>query len=174
MNTGQKIYLLVGLMVLIIIALIVGVVKPLFSDIKKTAASTEESRDTLISFEMIDQKSLQQIAAETTSIGDNLELIKSQLIDKTEAVKFFEAMESIASSTGNEIEIDASDFPNLTLNIVGNFSNFMKFLGLLENGNYFINVNSISLTKASGTEISEIIPSNNIRADLKIIVYTKK
>jgi hypothetical protein len=174
MNTGQKIYLLVGSMVLIVVAMIVGVVKPLFLDIKKTAVSAEESRDKLLSFETIDKNYLQQIEIETASFSDNLELVKSQLIDKAEAVKFFEAMELIASSTGNEIEINASDFPTLTLNLKGTFSNFMKFLGLLENGNFFINVNSIGLTKASGTGISETVSSNEIRADLKIIVYIKK
>jgi len=173
MSIKQKIYLLVGLMALIVVALIVGVVKPLFSDIKKTAASAEESRDKLISFEMIDKNYLQQIEEDYNDISGNLELVKTQLIDKSEAVRFFEALESIASSTGNGLEINASDFPSLTLSLVGSFSNFMKFLGWLENGDYFINVNSINITRASERGISEIITNNDVKANLIITVYTK-
>ena len=161
-------------MILIIVALIVGVVRPLFSDIKKTAAFAEESKDRMISLETIDENYLEQVETDYQDISVNLDLVRNGLVDKSKAVKFFEALESIASSTNNELEINASEFPTLTLNLVGSFPDFMKFLGWLENGYYFIKVDSINVNRVGEREGTESVAAGEIKTNLKITVYTKE
>jgi len=174
MNIKQKIYLVVGAMVLIIVALIVGAIKPLVLDIKKTAAAAGESKDRMISLETIDKNYIAQVEAEYNDVSTNIDLVRAGLVDKSKAVKFFEALESIASSTDNELEINASDFPVLALNLAGDFPALMKFLGTLENGYYFLSVDSININRVGEVEGAEKLPVGEIKTNLKITVYTKE
>lgn len=174
MTIKQKIYLIVGLMTLIVVALVFGALRPLFLEIKKTAVETADSKNKLTSFEIIDKGYLAQVETDYRDINSNLELVKTKLIDKSEAVKFFEALESVASSTNNQLEINAADFPVLTLGLVGSYSDFMKLLGWLENGDYFINVDVINIAKVSERETPEIIQSGKVKSTLRINVFTKE
>ena len=146
-------------------------VKPLFLEIKKAAVSVLESRERLISLETMDKRYVEGVGADYENINSKLIEIKKQLIDKNEAVKFFEALESAASVTSNEIEISALEFPSLTLSLFGTFPDFMKFLGWLENGEYFINVDLLNISRASAREGPETIPEGTIKTILKIKVY---
>jgi len=171
MSIKQKIYLIFTAIIAIFIVLILFVIKPFFLEIKKTATSVLESRERLISLETMDEKYVKGIEKDYEDIIGKLVEIKKQFIDKNEAVSFFEALESVASSTNNEIEISVSEFPSLTLNLFGTFPNFMKFLGWLENGEYFINVNSVNITRTSGEEAPETISMGMIKTTLKIKAY---
>ncbi|MDP2934280.1 MAG: hypothetical protein Q8N59_00700 [bacterium] len=174
MSIKQKIYLIFAVIVTIFIVLTLFVIKPLFLEIKKTAASVLESRERLMSLEGMDKKYVEEVEADYKDINDKIIEIKKQLIDKNEAVKFFEALESVASSTNNEIEISASEFPSLTLGLFGTFPNFMKFLGWLENGDYFIDVNSVNITRTNGEDSPETISAGTIKSTLKIRAYTNE
>jgi hypothetical protein len=171
MSVKQKIYLIFACIALVFILLTLFVVKPLFLEIKKTAAFVLESREKLISLETMDKRYVEGVEKDYEDINAELAGIKEQLIDKNEAVKFFEALESVASATSNEIEISASEFPSLTLSLFGTFPNFMKFLGWLENGEYFINVNLLNISRASAREGLETIPEGMIKTTLKIKAY---
>ena len=107
MSVKQKIYLIFAGIVLIFTLLALFVVKPLFLEIKKAAVSVLESRERLISLETMDKRYVEGVGADYENINSKLIEIKKQLIDKNEAVKFFEALESAASVTSNEIEISA-------------------------------------------------------------------
>lgn len=171
MNVKQKIYLIFAGIVLIFTLLALFVVKPLFLEIKKTAASVLESREKLVSLETMDKKYVEGVEKDYEDISVKLIETKKQLIDKNEAVKFFEALESIASITSNEIEISASEFPSLTLSLFGTFPGFMKFLGWLENGEYFINVDLLNISRASAREDMEAVSEGMIKTTLKIKAY---
>jgi len=174
MNIKIKIYLIVGIMALAVFFLVFGAIKPLFYDIKKTAATAEESRDKLISLQIIDQGYLDQVEADYQAVYNDLGLINRQLLNQSEAVKFFESLESMASQTENQLEIDAYDFPELDLRLAGSFPNLMKFIGLAENGNYFLTVNSVNISKASSKEDFEAGVNEGIKTNLRITVYTAK
>ena len=157
--------------VLVFISLTIFVVKPLFSEIKKAATSVSESREKLISLEKMDKKYIEEVEKDYENINIGLAGIKKQFIDKSEAVKFFEALESVASATSNEIKISASEFPFLTLGLEGTFPDFMKFLGWLENGEYFIDVDSISVSRVGAIGGPENIPAGAVKTILKIKAY---
>jgi hypothetical protein len=171
MSIKQKIYLIFTAIIAIFIVLILFVIKPFFLEIKKTATSVLESRERLISLETMDEKYVKGIEKDYEDIIGKLVEIKKQFIDKNEAVSFFEALESVASSTNNEIEISASEFPSLTLSLFGTFPDFMKFLGWLENGEYFINVNLINISKTGERDDLENVSAGMIKSILKIKAY---
>ena len=171
MNIRQKTFLIFACIIVVFVLLGLFIVKPLFLEIKKTAASTMESREKLIALETIDKKYIEEMDEEYEIISRELALVRKQLVDKNSAVEFFEALEIVASSTSNEIEINASDFPVLTLNLFGTFPDAMKFLGWLENGDYFIDVASVNISKASAREGSELAPDGKINTNLKIKAY---
>jgi len=171
MNIKQKIYLIFACIILIFVLLALFAVKPLFLEIKKTVAFVLESREKLISLETMDKRYVEGVETDYEDINNKLIEIKKQFIDKNEAVKFFEALEFVASATSNEIEISASEFPSLTLSLAGTFPNFMKFLGWLENGEYFIDVGSVNISRVGATEDLENIPSGTTKTTLKIKAY---
>ena len=169
---NQKNYIVIACIAIVFILGILFVIKPFFLEIKDTAVIVLESRERLISLETMDKRYVEEIEKERVNINARLIEVKKQLIDKNEAVKFFEALEAIASSTDNGIEINASEFPSLTLSISGEFPGLMKFLGWLENGDYFINIDSVNISKIGISEDSENISSGKIKTTLKITAYT--
>jgi len=171
MSAKQKIYLIFLVIITVFTLLIIFVIKPLFLEIKKTAVAVSESREKMMSLEEIDKNYLEELEIDRREISNNIDLVKKQLIDKNEAVKFFEALESVASATSNEIEISASDFPSLAISLTGTFSDLMKFLGWLENGEYFIDADSLSVSRKSERGDLEITPSGIIKSTLKIRAY---
>ena len=171
MSAKQKIYLIFLVIITVFTLLIIFVIKPLFLEIKKTAAAVSESREKMMSLEEIDKNYLEELEIDRREISNNIDLVKKQLIDKNEAVKFFEALESVASVTFNEIEISVSDFPSLALSLTGTFPDLMKFLGWLENGDYFIDVDFLSVSRKSERADTEIVPSGIIKSTLKIKAY---
>lgn len=171
MSIRQKIYLAFLCVITMLTLLILFVFKPLFVEIKNTAASTLESREKLIALERMDKKYIEEVEKDYEIISGNLVAIKKQLVGKSGAVGFFEAMETAAESTNNKIEISASEFPILTLSVFGTFSDLMKFLGWLENGDYFIGVESINIARVSVKEDAELITDGRIKTNIKIKIY---
>lgn len=169
---NQKNYIVIACIAIVFILGILFVIKPFFLEIKDTAVIVLESRERLISLETMDKRYVEEIEKERVNINARLIEVKKQLIDKNEAVKFFEALEAIASSTDNGIEINASEFPSLTLSISGEFPGLMRFLGWLENGDYFINIDSVNISKIGISEDSENLSSGRIKTTLKITAYT--
>lgn len=175
MNAKQKIFLIAGIFIILIILLFFGAVKPIISEIKKASASVKENREKLLLLEKTDQDYLKQVEADYKDISNNLSVIQSGLIDKEQAVDFFIILEEIASSTSNNLKINASGFPVLILDLEGSFPNLIKFVGLLENGKYFIDVDSTNLRRTAIKETLEGGPSSeNIKANIEIKVYTQK
>jgi len=174
MNLKQKIFLIAGLFLVIIVILILAVLKPLILEIKKTSASAKESREKLLILENTNQDYLKQVESDYNQISDNLALVKSGLINSEQAVDFFMALEGVASATSNSLEIKASEFPVITLNLTGNFPNLMRFLGWLESNKYFLDVDLIQLKGITEEETIEGISANDVKSTIKIKLYTEK
>ncbi len=173
MDIKQKTYLILGVFLIVIVFLFLGAVKPMILEIKNASAEAGQSRGKLLLLEKTDQDYLEQIEIDYKEINDNVNLIKSGLISNNQAVNFFMELEKIASATSNHLEIRATEFPVLTLNLTGTFPGVMKFLGWLENGNYFLDVYFIQLKLIGEAEAAEGTSLGEIKVNIKIKVYTK-
>jgi len=142
-------------------------------EIKKVSALIGQSQQKLLGLEKTDQNYLKQLETDYQEISDNLALLKSGLIDSNQAVGFFMALEQAASSTSNKIEIKAEDFPSLTIELIGSFPNLMRFLGWLEKGKYFLEINSLQIRAIGEKEILEGFSPGDVKTTLKLKIYTK-
>jgi len=174
MNIKQKICLISALFLVLIVILTLGVIKPLISEIKKASATAEESRERLLLLEKTDQDYLKQVESDYKEINDNLDLIKSGFVDSKRAVDFFMALEEIASSISEKIEIKATEFPVITINLMGSFPNLMRFLGWLESGKYFLDVDLLQIKRIGEGETVEGFSAGDIRATVTIKLYSEK
>ena len=174
MDIKQKTYLISALFLVLIIILALGVIKPLMLEIKKASATAEESREKLLLLEKTDQDYLKQVESDYKEINDNLGLIKSGMIDSEEAVDFFMALEEIASSVSNKIEIKATEFPVITVNLMGTFPNLMRFLGWLESGKYFLDLDLVQIKRIGEGETVEGFSAGDVRTTVKINLYSEK
>jgi len=173
MNIKQKTYLISALFMVLIIILALGVIKPLMLEIEKASATAEESREKLLLLEKTDQDYLKQVESDYKEINDNLGLIKSGLIDSEEAVDFFMALEGVAYFVSNRLEIKATEFPSITLNLMGSFPNLMRFSDWLESGKYFLDIDSIQVRRISEGETIEGLSAGDVKSTIKIKLYTK-
>ena len=172
MNIKQKIFLISGLILIIIILLFWGIVKPLVSEIKTTSSLVQQRNEELFALEKTDQNYLKQLESDYKIIEEDISLIKSGFLDINKAVGFFIELENIASATSNNLEIKTEEFPAFTLNLSGDFPNLMKFLGWLENGDYLIDIDSIQIRRFTIKELEKLL-SGNIRTNLKIRAFPK-
>lgn len=177
MNIKQKIYLVSGLILVIIILLFWGIIRPLVLEIKTASASLKERNEKLIILEKTDQEYLKQLELDYNDIEEDIALIKSGFLNTDQIVDFFVDLENIASSTFNNLEIEVEEFPFFNLNLLGDFSSLMKFLGWLENSKYFVDVYLIQIRQFTEKELSleKERPSSvgEIKSVLKIKAYTK-
>ena len=174
MNINQKIYLFSGSTLIIIILLIWGVVKPLILEIQDVSALVKERNEKLVVLQKTDQEYLKQLESDYLDVEKNISLIKSGFLDTDHAVDFFIELENIASSTSNELEIEASEFPLFTLYLLGDFPNLMKFLGWLENIKYFLDIDSVKTTQFTERDLfskEAEVPAGKIKTVLKIRSY---
>lgn len=174
MNIKQKIYLTSGLFVIVIVFIFLGLVKPLIKEIEKASVSARDNRDRLLILERTDKDYLKQIEVDYEDVNTNLAVVKSGLIDKDQAVSFFMALEDAAFLSSNKIEIKATEFPTLTLDIGGTFPNLMRFVGWLENGKYFLDIDSMEIRQMTERDITEGFSAEYVKTNLEIKAYTKK
>ncbi|OGZ33093.1 MAG: hypothetical protein A2V69_02780 [Candidatus Portnoybacteria bacterium RBG_13_40_8] len=174
MNTKQKISIISGLILLALTLIIFFAVRPIFLEIQKVSSMISQSRDKLLLIEKTDQDYFKQIESDYEEITSNIAIIKSGLIDENQAVGFFMDLEKTASLTFNKLEINASNFPVLDLALIGSFPDLMRFLGWLEKGKYFLDVESLDIKQTSERETLLGFSSGDVRTSLKVKVYTKK
>jgi len=174
MNPKQKIYIISGSILVLIALVVFRVIKPMIFEIGKISAMVSQSQDRLLLIESTDQTYFQQIESDYRQITDDLAIVKSGLIDNEQAVEFFMDLERIASLTYNNLEIDATNFPVLELTLIGNFPDLMKFLGWLEKGKYFLDVESFDSRQIGEREFLSGFSPGQVKTIVKIKVYTKK
>ncbi len=177
MNTNQKIYLTVGLTIVIVILLIWGIVKPLVLEIKTTSNSVRERNEKLIVLRKTDQEYLRKLESDYNNIRQDISLVNSGFLNTDQIVGFFVDLENMASATSNNLEIEAGELPSFTLHLLGNFPNLMKFLGWLENSEYFLDVNSVDIKGFSQEKSSlekEPVSVGDISTALDIKLHIKE
>lgn len=152
MNIKQKICLSLGLIIIIAVLLFGLLVQPLLREIKSTSASLGEKKEKLNILEKADQKYLEQLEIDYEETKKDLSLVESAFLISDQAVDFIVELETFASLTFNTLEIKSVNYPVFSLHTIGSFSNLMKYLAWLENGRYFVNIDSINIRRIGTRE----------------------
>lgn len=174
MNIKQKICLTSGLAIIIAILLFAFFVQPLLREIKSTSLSLEEKKEKLNILEKADQKYLEQLEIDYEEIKKDISLIESAFLDADRAVDFIVELETFASLTFNALEIRKVDYPIFSLRTAGGFSGLMKYLAWLENGRYFVSVDSINIRRISTREVpTKEVSAGDVETILEINLPVK-
>lgn len=154
MTIKQKICLLSGLVLIIAVLLFWGIVRPLLAEVKTTSASVRERNEKLSVLQKTDQNYLKELETEYNDVKEKISLMKAGFLEIDKVVDFFVKLESIATNTSNQIEIEPKEFPVFNLDLTGSFPNLIKFLGWLENDNYFLDVEAIKIKRFSQRDLT--------------------
>jgi hypothetical protein len=132
LSIKQKIFLVSGLLIIIIILLIGLVVKPLLGEIEETSFLVEESQEKLLLLKDADHRHLEQLEVEYEEIRNDISLVNSSFLEIDQVVDFIVGLETFASLSANKLEIKDVNYPIFSLQLISGFSNLMKYLGLGE------------------------------------------
>jgi len=174
MNTKQKIFAISGLVIILFIFFFFLAIKPMVLEIQKVSAMVSQSRDRLLLIEQTDENYLKQIEFDYKEIVSDVNSVKSGLISSSQAVEFFMDLEETATLTSNKLEINAANFPVLELTLTGSFSGLMRFLGWLENGKYFLEIESLDIRQIGEREVLLGFSPGDVKTVIKIKVHTQK
>ena len=176
MTINQKISLSGGLILIVLAAIVFGLIRPLFFELKQTSILVGAQKEKLFGLAKIEEKYLKELEQDYNKIKSDVFLLKKGFVDEKKAVEFFIELENIALQTSNKLEIKTEKFPEFTLSLTGEFSNLMKFIGWLENGKYFVDLNSIQIKRISNKDLSFSEAGNismgEIKTTLKIKAYS--
>lgn len=186
MTFKNKIKLSIILIFVLTISIVILVIYPLFSEIKKYSGDYVSQKVDMLSLETkIDN--LKQFQATFPEINPNLEKIDLLFIDAKVPVEFIKFLEQTSQNYGISIEVSSSlsaktkqdPWPVFIFRIssVGSFANFMKFFERIELSPYLITVQDLNIVRLTETELkakgSEKLSLGDIRANFSLRVYTK-
>ncbi len=175
MAINKKIAVISLLCGIVVVCLVVFIVFPLLSGIKKDSQDIISARESLdIIQNRIDKINL--AGALYHSMEGDLEKIESFFIDPDTPIELIKFWERLALESSISIDIfpissrnpgtDAWDKAGFQMRVDGSYVSFLRFLGKIENGPYLMEVKSLSLNKAFGSlksgdeEISAVIDLN--------------
>lgn len=196
--------------VFLLIIFVYFAVRPLVNNIRLRAYQSQaKSIDREIEQAQIDK--LPEVTKEWSDYESRRNLL-NVILSQPDQVNFIESIESIAQTSGNKIELKIEDrkdsvaysskskdilknlsypdyFP-IQINLEGDYNGLVKFVHLLENSRFYVNVISISSMKnvpdnqdnrnpfssstsksASDAQTSE---DDSIKTEITAIVYTQK
>lgn len=152
MNNVQKIYITLGIMIIIIILMIGFLVKPLINEIKQTSVLMSEENQKLLIVQKTDINYLRKIENDYKIFRDGIASFKVYLNDD-QIMDYIKEMESTANNVSSYLDIKSANFPIFNLSLNGKFSNLMKFLGWLENNQYLISVDLMQIKKINERDL---------------------
>ncbi len=195
----KKIYLKILILIIAIAVLIFFVIRPIFSKIDQTSQRIQETQFILSEFDQ-QKKYLESLENDSENIEKENIVLSQVLIEPQNIVNFIIALEKIADVTENQMEINVvapqkentlnistqqpvskNEFYNVpfNLNLEGKFNSLMDFLVLLENMEYYVDVDSINIeaiTEQVQLENKEILEQylGIIKTNISIKVYTNQ
>lgn len=191
MQTQQRIYLTLAILAVIIILLLSFLIRPLTARIKAVSADFKEKNDSLASFEDKGTDYLARLSSEYSEIEAKISEINNYFLDSEKAIDFILAIEKVASLSGNYQEIKEVGSPasltggpvenslSFQISLWGSFPNLVKFLAQLENMDYFIDINSLQISRIGergmgGPEKKEImVVVGDVKSVINIKIYAK-
>lgn len=174
MTAKKKTILSIIIFPLLIVAVLIFIIYPLFLEIQRSSQNIIEQKVKLISLESQNQnlkkfKNSDQIFEQYSIKTDTLFINGEMPLD---FINFLEKVKkdyslSLKMSIGS-VSKEAKDTwssINFNINVTGDYDKFMKFLEKIETGPYLTEVNNLNLNK--GEDKNEILSSFSLKAFVK-------
>jgi len=168
------------------ILLIVFVISPLFLEIKKISQDFLAQKQTLAALEK-KAENLEKFRMLFPEIAPTLEKIDNLFIDQKVPVDFIRFLEKTSQDSGLSLKIlpglvpriEKDPWPSVSfhLSLAGSFPNLSKFLEKLESAFYLVEIQNLTITRLSETELKseefKQFSLGDVKAVLLIKAYTK-
>lgn len=161
MTIKQKIVLSILLVVLTLFGLIFFLFRPLLAKVQKLSQIVEQKQVVIKNpdFQKQYQSQIAQLKADYQTIEPKLPLLKQSILEKEKAVEFIKVLENTASQTNltQEIQVQVKTKDKeekektkenalfFNLNLTGNFPDLLRFLEIIENAQYLLQVQKIQI-----------------------------
>ena len=186
MTLKTKINLSIIIFIIFAILVIVFLIQPLFSAIKKISQETISQRQKIVEVQA-KIENLEKFKSDYQRIKTDLEKINTLFVDPDLPIEFISFLEKISSDSQVKVSITPGlpqklkegPWPSLTFQITSasSFPNFLKFLEKLESSNYLIEIQNLNISRLSETELKskefEKLSLGDVKATLSIKVFTK-
>lgn len=178
MNCKQKIYITSITSAIIIIALILILVTPPVKKIKSLSANLVEKKSLTSTYEKRGGDYLKNLKNKYIELEPQISKINKSFIDSGRVIDFILAVEKAAALTNNYLEI--KEISSFQISLWGSFSNLIKFLAQLENMDYFVDSDSLQITKIGEKSLKDlidkgiIVSTGDIKSVINIKTYTNK
>lgn len=165
----------------IFLAAVLLVIFPIFQKTVRNSLAFSEAKKTLFLFERSSAE-MDLLTEDFQRLKGDLEKINALFINKEFPIDLIKFWEKTAEEFSLKINISSPSFPseqteewpliNFTINLVGSFNDFLKFLKKIENSPYLIEITNINIRRQTG-KTSDLFSEENISAALFLKVYTK-
>lgn len=162
----------------LIILSVVFIILPIFQNINNNANALISEKQNFTSLEA-DISNLEKFKILYKNLEEILDKINGLFVDSEVPVEFITFLEDtsekcqlkieIIPSSEKKIQEGAWSYLNFQINTTGSFPNFMKFLDKLENSQYLIEVQSVSVSKLT----QEQKGASSVRASFSLKVFVK-
>lgn len=159
----QKLFVNIGLLLILNILFIYLLILPAISNIKK---SRNDILNLKIDLEnkIIREKNLYILNEKISKVNPQLEKINQIFISQNQEIEFITTLENLEKkyNVSQKLNIDLNNRQGeeglnkipISTNTSGNFRNLMDYLANIESLNYYINIESISLSNGSDNSLS--------------------
>lgn len=186
MTTKKKIYLYLGIFIIIFILFFALVIPYILKEIQKKSEDLIFLKQNLITLQG-ERKNLKQLETTYQNYQHALEKIEALFVNSEVPVDFIDFLESTAQLSQQTIDIslvstkETEDeswlFLSFQVSAIGSFPNFLKFLTRLENSPYLIEIINLNIKESilGETEPGEpqgYIPTT-VESNILIKVFSK-
>lgn len=185
-NAQNKIYATLLISAIVIVVLLVFLVCPLIDKIKISSANLREKNNLIASFQEKGGNYLKNLQGEYADLESEISKIDRSFVNPEGAIDLIVAVEHLAALTNNYQQIQEIDLAEEEKNILafrvfswGSFPDFIKFLAQLENMDYFIDFDSLQITRIEERELGNLenkgiaVSVGDIKSVLEIRAYAK-
>lgn len=186
MNFKKKNNISIVIILILSLLLIVFLIYPLFSEIKKVSQNLLSQKENF-AFLVNKLENLQKFEIRFEEIRPNLEKTDNFFIEAEAPVEFIRFLENTARDCG--ISLKVSPFPLLKtekdpwpflifqISSTGSFPNFLRFLEKLESSQYLIEIQNLNISRVSESELKlkgfEKFSLGDVITNLSLKVYAK-
>lgn len=192
MKIQQRIYLTIGITLAIVILLLLLLILPMVNKIKELSAGFVEKSNLLASYKEKSGDYFAGLKSEYADTESRIAEINKYFVNPEKAIDFIMAVEQIAVKTNNYQEIREINPPAspaggpeennallFQVSLWGSFPNLVKFLAQLENMNYFVDSNSLQVSKIEQRDLTRLkdrgieVLTGDIGSVINIKAYTR-
>lgn len=178
----NKIYLILGALGIIIVILLLSIIFPLVNNIKRLAAEFDQKNNLLASYKEKAESYLGQLRSDYFKLAPEISKINDSFVSPEKVIDSILAVERAAALTNNyqEIkEVKEDGALSFQVSLWGSFPNLIKFLARIENLNYFVDSESLQITRVGERELVNLegkgimVKGGDVRSVINIKAYTK-